>query len=218
MLVAPSEPRTIKLLGQVSSLPEKRGADLIFPAHSTLVCVQRKEISDLIASVQDGRLAKEIQQLRSAGLAVLIIEGRLRWSSEGLLMNRDYGQPWTRTAHRNLLRSVQQQGVWVDSSEDVADTVSAVLELQEWVLKPKHQSLLRRPGPISPWGKAGNEDWEAWLLQGLDGVGPELAARIVKKFGGAPLQWRVTEKELMEVDGIGPKKARQMVGALEVKG
>jgi ERCC4-type nuclease len=48
---------------------------------------------------------------------------------------------------------------------------------------------------------------------GLDKVGPELADRVLDKFGGVPGEWTVTVEELMEVPGIGRKKAEAMMGA-----
>jgi ERCC4-type nuclease len=204
----------MKVLGRTSSLPERHGADVIFPANGALVGVQRKEISDLIASVQDGRLAKEIQQLQTIGRGVLVVEGRLKWSTDGTLLGRDYGAAWTRAAHRNLLRSVQSNGVWVESTDDVADTVVCILELQEYMRQPKHHALMRRPGARSPWGKADNKDWACHFLQGLEGVGPELASRIVEHYGRVPLRWDVTEESLREIKGVGAKKAKQMLEAL----
>jgi ERCC4-type nuclease len=212
-LVAPTEPRVIKTLGKVSSIPETKGADILLAVAGGLAAIQRKEISDLIASVHDGRLAKELAQMRSLPFAILIVEGRLKWSSEGVLLGRDFGGPWTRTAHRNLLMSVQMQGVKVESTDDANDTVAAVLNLHDYLSK-KHNSLLRRPGPTSVWGTKSSADWQAHLLQGLDGVGPELADRIVKKFGRVPLRWDCDEKELMSVDGVGPKRAKKMMEAL----
>jgi len=215
MFVAPSEPRVIKSLGKVSSIPERYGSDVWFVVSGTTVGVQRKEISDLIASVQDGRLGKECAQLQQVGRAVLIVEGRLRWTSDGLLM-KDYGIPWSRSTHRNLLYSVQSQGIWVESTEDANDTVAAVLNLQAYLRQPKHHGLLRRPGPVSPWGKATNKEWLSHFLQGLEGVGPETAENIINHFGGrCPIEWRVTEDHLRDVKGIGPKRAKQMMEALQ---
>ena len=205
----------MKILGKSSSLPERWGADVTFAANGGLVGCQRKEIADLIASVHDGRLAKELAQMQRLGRAILIVEGRLKWTSDGHLLGRDFGSPWTRSTHRNLLRSVQSQGVWVESTDDVADTVVAILELAEWCRKPKHQSLIRRPGPVSPWGKATNADWSKHLLQSFEGVGPELAKNIFEHFGNRlPLDWRVSEAELREVLGVGPKIAKRLVEAL----
>lgn len=213
-MVAPTEPRIIRSLGNVSSVPERHGADILFPANGGLVAVQRKELSDLIASVHDGRLGKELQQMKSGiAVGILVVEGRPRWSSDGVLL-RDYGMPWTRQAHRNLLYSVQANGVWVEATDDANDTVVAVLNLHEYLKKNRHSSLLRRPGPVSPWGKASNQEWAAHLLQGFDGVGPELAARIVEKFGRPPLAWTCVEDELREIKGLGPKKAAGLLAAL----
>ncbi len=214
ILVAPTEPRVLKTLGKVSSLPERHGADVLFPANGGLIGIQRKQIDDLIASVQDGRLAKEVAQLQSVAFSVLIVEGRLKWSSEGMLVGRDYGIQWSRSTHRNLLMSVQAQGIRVETSDDANDTVAAILNLQEWIRKPKHHGLLKRPGPVSVWGKATNRDWACHLMQSFEGIGPELAGRIVDYFGKPPLEWKVDVKALQEVDGLGPKKAQQMWEAL----
>lgn len=214
MLIAPSEPKSIQILGRRSSLPEKRGADIMFPAHGTLVGVQRKEISDLIASLHDGRLGKEIAQMQSGlGIGALVVEGRLKWTNDGVLI-KDFGAEYTRTAHRNLLRSVQARGVWVESTDDAADTVTCVLELQAYLNKKSHSGLLKRPGPASPWGTVTNQDWCAHFLQGLDGVGPEMAQRILGHFGGLPLKWTVDVGELQQVAGIGKKTAEKLVNAL----
>jgi ERCC4-type nuclease len=214
VLVSSTEPRIVKTLGKSSQVPERFGADILMAIPGGMAAVQRKEISDLIASVHDGRLAKELAQMRSLQFAVLIVEGRLKWSSEGVLLGRDFGATWTRTAHRNLLMSVQMQGVKVESTDDANDTVAAVLNLHDYLSKPKHNSLLRRPGPTSVWGKVSSAEWQAHLLQGFEGVGCELAERIVKKFGRVPLSWDVDEETLMSVDGVGPKRAKKLIEAL----
>jgi len=57
------------------------------------------------------------------------------------------------------------------------------------------------------------------ILQGFPGVGPELAGRMVDHFEGVPLTWTHAIDELMEVEGVGKKKAEGMVNALDtVKG
>jgi ERCC4-type nuclease len=51
-------------------------------------------------------------------------------------------------------------------------------------------------------------------LQGFDGIGPELAERIVDHFGRVPLSWTVGEGELAKVKGLGKKKVAKMVKVL----
>ena len=47
-------------------------------------------------------------------------------------------------------------------------------------------------------------------MQSFDGVGPELARRIVAHFEGLPLTWTATDDELLEVPGLGPKTLRKL--------
>lgn len=52
------------------------------------------------------------------------------------------------------------------------------------------------------------------LLQGLPGVGPELAHRLLEQFGSIERVITAPEDALMQVRGVGPKKAariRQLV-------
>lgn len=215
MLIAPTEPAALKAIGSVSSLPEKFGADALFASHGEWVGIQRKELHDFIASVQDGRMAREVAMLKRVNVAVLVIEGSPTWTMDGALMGKGFGTQWTLAQHRGYLWSVRAKGVWVDYTDDVQGTVSWIEMFRRWCDKAKHVGLDRRPGPINLWGKPENVDYACHILMGIPGVGPELARRLVDKFG-MPLEWRIDMAELVEVEGIGPKKARQMWEAIEM--
>lgn len=220
MLVAPTEPPLIKTLGKVDSRPEQYGVDILFVAKGEWVGIQRKEISDLIASVHDGRLAREVAQMQHLSNAMLVVEGKVQWTLDGVLIRKgggDWGKPWTLQMHRGLLWSVQQKNIWVGESPNEAGTVQLAKEYQAWHKKDRHTAVVRRPGPISVWGKADNKDYGCHLLMGIDGIGPEVAGRIWDKFGGVPMKWTVTREELMAVDGIGPKKADKILGVFNGK-
>lgn len=213
VLIAPTERHPLTTLGPHSSLPERYGADILFAVKGKWVGIQRKEIADLIASVHDGRLAREMSMMKSLALGVLIVEGKLQWTMDGELLTKGYGKNWTRAHHQGLLWSVQQKGYWVAFTDDAHGTVDAAEMLESWLRKDKHQSLDRRPGPDSMWGTPGNEDFQRHMVMGLPGVGVELAERIIKELG-VPFQWRVTEEDLMRVSGIGKKKAQAMLKVL----
>lgn len=219
MLVSPTEPLPIRALGRVHSLPEKRGVDVLFAAGARWVGVQRKEIRDLVASVRDGRLHREVQQMRinltsgGLGVAVLAVEGRFTWTVDGEWVEQGYR--WTRRQHRGLLWSVRSKGIWVEQTTDAADTADLCRDLEAWAKKDRHSSLDHRPGPVGTWGRATSREWMCHLLQGLEGVGPELATRIVDHFGRAPIGWLVTAADLEEIRGIGKQKAKKLIGALE---
>jgi len=221
ILIAPTEPkpilRLITDLGHeaiVSSQPEQRGADYLMVGQLGFVAVQRKEQGDLLSSVADGRLQREVSLLRYEPVPILIVEGWPAFTSDGQHLERPN---WTKAGFRNLLRSVKDEGVQVEYTDDLADTAAALVEIQERWQKSAHTSLLTRPKRIrtDSFGRKRSEDKAAWALMGFsDGIGPVLARRIVEKFGGLPLLWTCSLEELCEVEGVGKKKAGDLLAGL----
>lgn len=211
MMVAPTEPAPFRALGPVKATPERYGVDFLWGSPLGLMGVQRKEFpGDFLASVTDGRLAKEVGQMRGLDVRVLVLEGRPTWTIEGELVT-GFGQPWSKVAHRRYLCSLQAEGVWVLTTDNVDDTVSALCDLEAWSRKPEHRALHTRPGPKRDrWGVVTSRAYQMHLVQGIDGVGPELAERIIDTLG-MPFGLRVTEEDLLSVHGVGKKKARQIV-------
>lgn len=210
MLVAPSEPPALRKIGTVSMAPERYGCDLLFASRGRWFGVQRKEFKDLLASMRDGRIAQQMGMMEGLEQSMVVIEGMgsVRWGSDGELLD-DYARV-TRDQIRGLLWSVRDRGVWVDQTDGLADTIQMVQAFEQWCKKPAHKSLSTRPGPVNTWGKVGNRDWEMHLLQGLPGVGVELAGRVLDQVG-MPLGWRVTREELLGVEGLGKGKVDKMM-------
>lgn len=219
MLVSPAErDAAILALGTTSSVPEDYGADMLDFCRAgdvvRVVGIQRKEWKDLLASVGDGRLAKEVQQLSRCDIAVVVIEGRLAWTADGTLV-KGYGPEWTRQQIWGLMWSLQDQGIWVMTTGSPTETADLARALVAWARKPKHQSLhARGPRPRGVWGTRADETtMAAWVLQGFPPLGVGLARAVVEHLG-MPLQWTVSEEELRRVPGIGKKKARQLIECL----
>lgn len=217
MLIAPTEPPALKALGKSSIAPEKFGVDVMFGTKYGAVGVQRKEIKDFFASVADGRLAREYPLMQQLSIAVLLIEGRQRWSTEGYLLNIDQftQRAWNRDQYRAYMLSVQQRGIWVVETDDLTDTIAWVKNFERWASKNSHHSLLARPKPQGAWGKPESLDWQHFLAQSFNGVGPVQAERIVAHFGGMlPIAWTCTKEELGKVPGIGKMRLDQLWEAL----
>lgn len=218
MIVSPTEPASLRALGTVSMRPEDFGCDLLFAANGAWAGVQRKEFKDLVGSIEDGRLGEQVQKMTAAPLEhrMVVIEGVGRWGDEGELLSR-YGRGVTRAGLRKLLWSVRNEGVWIEWSDGLDDTIEVVGAFEAWCGKRGHGSLRQRPGVRSVWGTTDSRDWVEHFLQGLPGVGAELARRMVDHFDGCPVGWKegVGAKELMEVEGIGKVKAGKMLEALK---
>lgn len=213
MLIAPTEPPALRKVGTVSMVPERYGCDLLFASRGRWFGVQRKEFKDLLASMRDGRIGQQVAMMDGLEQAMVVIEGMgaAKWSTDGELL--DGWARVTRGQIRSLLWSVRDRGIWVDHTDGLADTIQLVQTFETWAKKPGHKSLQTRPGPVGNWGKATNREWQMHLLQGLPGVGVELAGRILDEVG-MPLQWRVGREELLAVKGMGRGKVDRVLACV----
>ena len=214
ILVAPTEPRELRAVGTTSSLPERYGADVLFEAQPVgLVGVQRKTVADLFASVRDGRLTRGMGAMADLDVALLVVEGELRWTADGLAEAEEAdGRPptsWRRDAYRSLLWSVRARGIWVETTPDLPGTIATIMSLRNWATKNAHEALDRRGRPRATDGGEGSRE-ALHILQGLSGIGPRLAARILDHFGVIPLTWSVSEQELAAVPGLGKVRAHRV--------
>jgi len=218
MMIAPSEPAALRALGRTTLLPERYGVDLLFASPAAgLVGLQRKVFpGDFLSSIEDARLSMQISQMSLSPLKVkvLLLEGRGTWTTEGELVAK-YGS-WDKSKHRRFLLSVQAAGVQVHQTDSLDDTISFVRDLEVWADKWSHRSMrtTRTAVKRDAWGRAGTRQFQLHLIQGVPNVGPELAERILDTLG-FPFGLTVSENQLLQVEGIGPKKARQILNAFE---
>ena len=220
MLCSPTEPKKLRAIGKTSSIPENHGADFLIVAGKYRIGVQRKQFpGDLLASLNDGRLYTQIPYLQELDYALLVIEGHGRWTEDGELMEDRYHRFTMQQMHGLMFTVMFEYGIPTMWVRNMDETGRVLRTLDAWAQKEKHSSLKSRPGPTKgSWGTT-DRHMAQHLLQGFQGVGPELAGRIVNKFDGVPLEWTVTMDEMMTVDGLGKVKAEKMMHALDaVKG
>ena len=196
---------------KVSTRCEVYGVDFLWANEHGLHGAQRKTVSDLLASVADGRLQRELGQMGPLASRFLILEGSPSWTNGGEIMG--YGSRWTVRQWTGMLASLGATARLITSSS-IQQTTVIVDALYQWTMSTKHTSLVTRPGATGAWGKPSNKEYQIHLVQGLPGVGIELATRIVEKMG-VPWQWKEgVEERLMEIDGIGKKKAKAIMEML----
>lgn len=221
-LVSPGEKKFLELSPNSipSSQPEEVGADILAYTSRGKLGVQRKHVpDDFIASFEDGRLSKELPALReSVTFPVLLLEGDFIYNKMDLLMVGGRESRYTKTQVRNILRSIRYvQGIDVERSADIEDTVAVVNELVGWIEAEKHDSLYSRPSIRSEWGVASRVERQLHFLQGFPGVGVNTARKILDRFGslGRVVKLVPTDAELMEVDGLGKSRISKIKEVLE---
>lgn len=221
MLVSPSESALARGMGTSTWRCEDYGVDFMWIARKRSWGVQRKALKDLVASVEDGRLAKERMQMASLDVAVLVLETGERgggWPREmpngQLAALGGFGRPWTGSQLRGVLWGLCDEGVRVEMTRDEAETLVRVKELESWSRKARHESARGRGmAPKDVFGKRGVKEYGVWLLSSLPGVGVEIAGRVWDEFDGLPFGMKdgVGEKELCRVPGVGKVMARRIL-------
>jgi ERCC4-type nuclease len=214
MLIAPTEPGIIKALGTSSTMPEKYGADVLHLPGRGIVGIQRKEVSDLVSSMRDGRFAKELAQMAALHRGLLLIEGAWYWAGDG---QSAAVRGFTRDQYHGLCLSVQAQGFWIIETTDLGDTVRFLERFPAWASRQNHDSLLARPKATSRWGSPDSAEWGVHFWQSFDGISIKRAKALYAKLG-LPLAWTCTEDDLLGVEGIGKVTAKKLWEALNTGG
>jgi ERCC4-type nuclease len=208
VLVSPAEPLELRRLGSVSSTPEKHGADFLFFGKQVgMVGVQRKEINDLIASINDDRLTREIPLLQRLDVGVVLIEGRIEWTNDGFLLAAS--SQFTKAQYLGTLWSLQSLGLWTSFTDSQTETIRYLSLFSRWIQKEKHTGLVRRSQKAArnEYGIKDDRAWQIFVMQSFPGIGYERAKAIVDHYGGLPLAWT---GKLEEVDGIGKQTAQRL--------
>lgn len=164
---------------------------------------ERKTLADLAASIKDGRLFGQALRLAKGKLpAALILEGSTRdLAPSGMRVE----------AIRGALVTVSLFiGLPVLRTRDAEDTVRT-LRYAAHQRRATAGGALPRHGH-RPKGKAA---LQSHVLQGLPGIGPQRAARLIRRFGSIEATIVADAGALADVDGIGPALARKLRWAVE---
>lgn len=199
-----------------SSKPERMGVDFAWRAQGRWWGVQRKELQDFLASLNDGRLTLEIAQMNAAiTMPVLVLEGRVQIAN-GNVMTNGYGQPVTLSGLHKRLLTIMSRDISLIQVTEVAHTASFVLDHYQWSQSEGHATAATRPKPAGDWGRPTNRDYQVHLLSGLPGVSTKTANAIIETLG-FPIRLDATIQQLCSVPGIGPVMARRIIAAMNAE-
>jgi len=155
------------------------------------VIVERKTLKDFAISIIDGRLFKQMIRLaNSNSIGVLILEGTA-------IDTVDLGM--TRESMQGALITVSLiLGIPVLRSKDTSETAKLIVFIARQIESMAGGGVQRHG--YRPKGKRKRQ---LFILQGLPGVGPERADRLLDSFGSVEAAISASSSELQAVDGIG---------------
>lgn len=224
LLVAPSEHEIQAVLRStestlrwsISSLPEKHGCDFFYVQSNGILGFQRKTLPDLAASLIDGRLHYELDQIESSATishAYLIIESTLSRTLDGELIDANISIG----AVRSVIAKCAARRVGYLPSSEPRDTIACILGIAKYVASSSFSTTTRPKQLKDEWGQVGSDAYALFLLQSFPNIGPKQAKAIYDHFGFVPIEWTVTASQLMEVKGIGRKTAEALIAALRLE-
>jgi len=165
--------------------------------------VERKTLPDFVASIQDGRIFRQALRLAEAELqAALLLEGTSRDLS-------GCGMRWE-AIQGALITVALFIGLPILRSRHPADSARTLLYAARQHRTVSSGALVRRGR--RPKGKKALQNH---ILQGLPGIGPERAKRLLEHFGSVGAVVAAESESLQSVTGIGPRTASRLIWSVE---
>ena len=140
----------------------------------------------------------------SSNIQILLLEGKFRYSKDGILIQGRRKTRWSRKGINNLLRSIRWvEGVDIEQSSCLSDTVTTVLQIQEYFDKTDHTSLKGRPRIHTNWIRPTSEERVRYFYDGLPGVAVVGARKLQERFTSPMQLYSASVEEIMEIPRIG---------------
>ena len=166
--------------------------------------IERKTDSDFLASIKDRRLFNQAQELASTfSRPIMIIEGDVFMQS-GFHPNAIRGA---------LIALSVDYGINILYTKDLNETAKTIYLIAKREQKDNKRNLMLR-------GKKKaltDQDKKTNLIESLPNIGPNLAKKLLEKFGSISNLINASEKEIAKVDGVGDKRASDIKKVFEEK-
>lgn len=214
VVITSNEPKRIRDLFH-DKLEMPMGFDMMLFTNAGTLGIERKKVPmDLLNSVTDGRLNREILAMREeTQIQILLLHGRMNFYSNGMLKlwGRRPNRNWTKRGVANLLRTVQYiEGIYVEWADTNRELVQTVHDLQTYFDKKDHLSLKSRPRVETNWIVPTRGERVIHFYDGLPGVAAIGAKKLYDKYPSPIQLYEATVEDLMQVSGIGKVMANSI--------
>jgi len=191
---------------KIANLLEKMGCKIVrmnLPIGDFVVNdvgIERKSFEDFISSIIDGRIFEQANSLSSAfKKPIIIVEGF--GVVERIHENSFYA---------TLAYIVSKSNVTIFRTKNEEETAKLIY----WIARKEFENSGNAGFKIKE-KKVNVQTIQERILAAFPGISTVLSKRILKKFGSLKKFFNASEKELMEVDGIGEKTAKRIRKVIE---
>ncbi len=164
---------------------------------SDRVVVERKSAADFVQSIIDGRLFEQAKNMvENFVRPVIVVEG----------------DPYVvRNVHPNAIRGAiatlaVDYGIPVVFTRDAKET-AALLKI---IARREQLEMKREPRLRGEKRIMSLPEMQQYIVESLPFVGPKLAKNLLKTFGTVERVFTASERELAQVEGMGPKRAKEI--------
>ncbi|RLJ01073.1 MAG: hypothetical protein DRP06_00295 [Candidatus Aenigmatarchaeota archaeon] len=169
---------------------------------SDRTAIERKSFSDLISSIQDLRLFSQLKHLCKFEKPILLVEG---FEYFGNLNNNSlFG------ALASIILDFGVPVIWTKDKRDSANFIYSAAKREQFKNNREIAIRIRKRSKNL-------EDEQKYLIAGLPSVSSVLAKRLLEKFKTPHKIFHAKKEKLIEVKGMGEKKAQRIIDVLETK-
>ena len=169
---------------------------------SKRVVIERKEHSDFISSIIDGRIFDQAKALKeNFEKPIILIEG---------YSNREINENALKAALASL---IVDYGISLISTKNATDTAKTIY----WIARKEQED--EKQGVAFKVGKKPQDEkkMKEFIVSSIPGISTVLSKRLLEKFGSVEKVFTASEKELKSVKGIGEKLAKRIKKILSEK-
>lgn len=161
--------------------------------------VERKTFRDFIQSIYKKRLFEQIERLRQTyPRCCLVIEGDVGYGLTRLYNPKIF---WGA-----LAKAAVEWSIPIFFTVNEEQTAQFIFSLAKKLQEEKGEAVAVRYKP-KLYTKAAQQ---RFAVQGLPKIGSKLADRLLKKFGSVRRVFTATRYELLRVEGLGKKRAKEI--------
>jgi len=165
--------------------------------------IERKTQMDFLNSIIDKRIINQLIVLKeNFKMPLLIIEGE-----ENLYEIRNFSPNSIRGMLTSIIIDYKVPILYTRSPKDTASLLISILKKLEKTKKPVGMLTKRKPLTL--------KEQQEFIIESLPKIGPTISKNLLKKFKTVKNIMNANEKELQEIEKIGPKKAREIKKVIE---